>query len=539
MVRVRERMREDLELRGSSAATIESYLRCARRFVEHFGLAPGKLGAAQVRSYLLHLIHEVKAAPATVNVYSQAIQFLYRVTLKRPEVVADVVRVKTPMRLPRFLTGTEVSRLLVALPTVRLQAIAMLAYGAGLRVSEIVKLEMGDIDAKRRVIHVRHAKRGRDRDVMLSPRLLRALRDYWKGAKLPGPRLFAGRRPGTPLERAAVHKAFSKASRKAGLGKSLGPHALRHGFATDLLEAGTDLRTLQVLLGHASLKSTMVYLHITTARVQTLRSPLASATLLELGEDPKRLGAELGVTTVLHTWARDLSFHPHVHAIVTGGGLSSAAEGERWVPARRRYLFPVEVLGALFRGKLLAALDTAVARGAITMPGGDRTDPKAWDNLRDRLHRVRWNVYAKRPFGGAEQVIRYLGRYTHRVGISNQRLVSLDAQGVTFRTKDGKTRTLSADTFLGRFLTHVLPKGFVKIRHYGLMSSSHATTRLEIARARLTESVVPCKAIAAVAPVSDVDLPLQSEELRRCPVCGALAFVRRPLPDARAPPVAA
>jgi hypothetical protein len=111
-----------------------------------------------------------------------------------------------------------------------------------------------------------------------------------------------------------------------------------------------------------------------------------------------------------------------VHAIVTGGGLSP--DGARWLPARRRYLFPVEVMGALFRGKLLAALDTAMKRGEVEIPGGKATDPEAWDHLRDRLHRMRWNVYAKRPFGGAAQVIRYLGRYTHRVGISNHRLVT-------------------------------------------------------------------------------------------------------------------
>jgi site-specific recombinase XerD len=267
-------MREDLELRGSSAATIETYVQCARRFVEHYQRPPAKLGAAEVRSYLLHLIHEKRSTPSTVNLYSAAIAFLYRVTLKRPEVVADVVRLKTPMRLPRFLSGPEVARLLANLPTARLQTMAMLAYGAGLRVGEIVALEIGDIDAKRMVIHVRHAKRGRERFVMLSPRLLATLRVYWKGAKLPGPRLFAGRDGDAPLHRTAVHKAFSKAARKAGLGKSLGPHALRHGFATHMLEGGTDLRTLQVLLGHASMKSTAIYLHITTARVQTLRSPL-------------------------------------------------------------------------------------------------------------------------------------------------------------------------------------------------------------------------------------------------------------------------
>jgi len=269
----------------------------------------------------------------------------------------------------------------------------------------------------------------------------------------------------------------------------------------------------------------------------------ASATLLELGQDPKRLGADLGITMVLHTWARDLSFHPHVHAIVTGGGLSPS--GDRWIPARGRYLFPVDVLGALFRGKFLAALDAAIASGEVKMPGGGSQDPEAWDRLRDRLHRMKWNVYAKRPFGGAEQVIRYLGRYTHRVGISNQRLVSMDERGITFRTKDGKAVTLSPDAFLKRFLSHVLPNGFVKIRHYGLMSSSHATTTLETARALLTDAALPNdKPVAAGVgddPASLLGPSPTGDELPRCPACGACAILRSPLPEpvARAPPVAA
>jgi hypothetical protein len=274
----------------------------------------------------------------------------------------------------------------------------------------------------------------------------------------------------------------------------------------------------------------------------------AAATLLELGRDPRRLGAELGITMVLHTWARDLQFHPHVHAIVTGGGLSP--DGTRWVQARRGHLFPVKVMGALFRGKLLAALEGAVACGELTLPGGEAADPEAWARLRDRLYRKRWVVYAKRPFGGAEQVIRYLGRYTHRVGISNQRLVRADDDGITFRTRGDKTVTLSPDAFLGRFLQHVLPDGFVKIRHYGLLASSNATSKLAIARELLVAA-----AAAAPSPARDAPKPLSKDDsgfaailmeltgidLRHCPVCHALAMVRQPLPElhSRAPPVAA
>jgi len=181
----------------------------------------------------------------------------------------------------------------------------------------------------------------------------------------------------------------------------------------------------------------------------------ASQTLLELGRDPKRLGGELGVTMVLHTWTRELHFHPHVHAIVTGGGLSD--DDARWMRARKNFLFPVRVMGALFRGKMLAALEHAHARGHLDLGDVD-------------LRTVRsksWIVYAKRPFGGPEQVIRYLGRYTHRVGISNQRLVSMDERGVTFRTKDGNVVTVAGREMLARFVQHVLPPRFVHPRPRG------------------------------------------------------------------------
>lgn len=288
----------------------------------------------------------------------------------------------------------------------------------------------------------------------------------------------------------------------------------------------------------------------------------AAATLLALGRDPKRLGAELGITMVLHTWARDLTFHPHVHCIVTGGGLSS--DGARWVASRPKFLFPVHVMGELFRGKFLAALKLAHVRQELTLPTSMAADPQGFDQLVDRLfreprrspnrrrprqgrgdRRAGWVVYCKRPFGGPEQVLRYLGRYTHRVGISNHRLVGMDEHGVTFRTKEGKTLTLPADQFLERFLQHVLPSGFTKIRHYGLMAASNATTKLEVARARLTPSPAPnADDDAAPAPESSVEavfLDTDGDVAWVCPACGLRTLLPEPLPEslARAPPVAA
>jgi integrase/recombinase XerD len=274
MQRLRDKMREDLELRGMSASTIAAYLRCARRFAEHFDRPPRAMGAAEIRTFLLYLVEERKVRPATSNVYAGALKFLYSVTLGRADAIAQMPRRRVPMRVPVVLTGGEVARLLAALRSEKQRALVMLTYGAGLRVSEACKLRMDDIDPKRMVLRIQNAKRGRERYVMLSPRLLATLRAYWKIARPSGPHLFPGRGSNTVLTREAVHKAIVKAARSAGLTKRISPHTLRHSFATHLLEAGTDLRTLQVLLGHASLHSTMVYLHVSTARVQSIVSPL-------------------------------------------------------------------------------------------------------------------------------------------------------------------------------------------------------------------------------------------------------------------------
>jgi predicted Zn-ribbon and HTH transcriptional regulator len=263
-------------------------------------------------------------------------------------------------------------------------------------------------------------------------------------------------------------------------------------------------------------------------------------TLLEFGKDPKWLGATIGFTAVLHTWTRDLRFHPHVHCIVTGGGLSP--EEDCWMePKHRRFLFPVRAMAKLFQGKFLDALRTEYAAGGLDLAGSCSTlrKPSVFQRWLKRLYRMDWVVYAKRPFGGPEQVYRYLGHYTHRVGISNHRLQAMDENGVRFATRNGNTVTLDPLEFIRRFLLHVLPRGFVKIRHYGLMASSNGETKLERAR-QLLDARGDRDRVAEPSLPADREASAEAEgtESGRCPQCKLawLVWVQLlPLPS-RAPP---
>jgi hypothetical protein len=249
----------------------------------------------------------------------------------------------------------------------------------------------------------------------------------------------------------------------------------------------------------------------------------AQRTLLEFGE--RRLNATVGATLVLHTWTRTLQFHPHVHAIVTGGGL--ALDGTRWCPSARRFLFPVHALSRVFRAKMMDALRRAYRRAAFA-GFSDFRDPQAFERLLARVAKLAWNVYAKAPFKKGRHVLDYLGRYTHRVGLANSRLLAVTDTTVTFRTKGSGTETLAPVAFLRRFVQHVLPDGLHKIRHIGLYASA---ARRVLATQRLGARVPQ---IPASTWRERLRL-LTGRDVSVCPQCGAL-LVAFPLPDARAPP---
>ena len=271
----------------------------------------------------------------------------------------------------------------------------------------------------------------------------------------------------------------------------------------------------------------------------------AASTLLTLGKDPERLGALLGLTMVLHTWTRDLRFHPHVHVIVTGGGLRS--DGQRWLSTGGKYLFPVKLLGSLYRGKFLGHLARAHKDGQLDLPEELAADG-CFDRLLDKLYATDWVVYAKRPFAGPEQVFSYLGRYTHRVALSNHRILDVTQKAITLATRHGKTVTLSPEELIRRFLLHVLPRRFPKIRHYGLMASANVHSRLERARALLQPTDADTQTETGDAISAE---PQATDELMQrltgidptiCPACQGSRLQRFPLDiptHARPPPAAA
>jgi Putative transposase/Transposase zinc-binding domain len=247
----------------------------------------------------------------------------------------------------------------------------------------------------------------------------------------------------------------------------------------------------------------------------------SAETMLTIAADPKHLGAKIGITAVLHSWGSTMTHHPHVHMIVPGGGI--ALHGSRWVSKRPRFFLPVRVLSKLFRRLMIDKLVAAHAAGQLTFHGTHAAlvDAKAFAAYLAPLKRRRWYVYAKRPLAGPEAVLAYLSRYTHRVAISNRRLIAADAQTVTFKVKDyringsGRYKTMTLDTheFIRRFLIHVLPTGFHRIRHYGLLASGIKADNLRLAR-KLLDVVAP-------APEPEDTAAEPPTALKPCPCCGS------------------
>ena len=273
MTPLRQRMLEDMSIRNLAENTQQSYLQQVSSFARYFGCRPDTLGPEKVREYQVHLVEDCKLAPSSVSIAVSALRFLYKVTLKRPWAPDEIPMPKKPFKLPVILSPQEVMHFLESIHSTKHRAILMSAYAAGLRVSEATHLKVTDIDSQRMMLRVDQGKGGKDRYVMLSPRLLDELRSYWRTAR-PKTWLFPGDIEDQPISRDAVGQACQRAHRCSGIHKPISPHSLRHAFATHLLERGVDVRRIQLLMGHRSLSTTTRYLKVATSTICATTSPL-------------------------------------------------------------------------------------------------------------------------------------------------------------------------------------------------------------------------------------------------------------------------
>ncbi len=431
MTPLRERMIRELELQRKSPLTVEAYVKAVAQLAQHFGRSPDAISVEEVRDFLHYLITEKKVAFSTCNQKLSALQFFYRRVLGQEDFSLRVPA-KRGGRLPEPFSRGEIARILETTRNLKHRALLMTAYGGGLRVSEVVRLQPGDIHSQRMLIRVNQGKGRKDRYTLLSQRLLEELRTYWRAYR-PQPWLFPGRDKSRPLPVNSAKKIFTAVKQRAGIQHGHGIHSLRHSFATHLMEAGVALPVIQRLMGHGSLSTIAKYLD-------------GLAALLEAGQldVPPQL-AELADVQTRHRCLR------------------------RW-----------------------------------------RKKP--------------WVVYSQAPFAGPRKLLDYLGRYTHRVAIGNRRILSCQQGQVRYLYRDRrdgdrlKTDVLPAQEFIRRFLQHVLPDRFLRIRHYGLLANRDKQKRLAKCRELLgARPSQPDKQPQTAAEWMGVLLGI---DITCCPGCG-------------------
>ena len=285
MTPLRQRMLDELQLRNLSACTIRAYVGAVERFSEYFRKSPEKMGSEQVREYLLHLIRDKESRPNTVMVNRSGLRFLYVCTLKQSWFEESIPEQKRRLLLPRVLSVEEVTRILDSTHNLKHWTILATLYATALRCSEVQRLKVGDIDSKQMVLHVRQGKRGIPRQIGLSAALLERLRIYFRSYR-PKDWLFAsGQNPSSPLDDRSIRFVCFEAGKRACIERRVHPHLFRHASATHMLDAGADLRTIQVLLGHASIQTTARYLHVSIRRLQAVRSPFDALTLKAIDQN--------------------------------------------------------------------------------------------------------------------------------------------------------------------------------------------------------------------------------------------------------------
>ena len=602
---LREAVLLQMRLRGFSPRTVESYIHAMEELDQYYHHRPlNKLDCSEVQRFLDEIIRVRKLAWATVNVYFSAYRFLYEQVLKRPAYQFSIPRRGRSGTRPGVLSKEEAQRLLqAAAHNVKHQALLAMTYGSGLRVSEVVRLESVDIDRGRMMVRVRAGKGHKDRYTILSKLALTLLEQHWR-ANRPQSYFFFGRDKFQPMAVGTAQAIYYQALTASGVRRVGGIHVFRqhwadydrtHAIAPHQLKAvrhilncrtavlgghlhrcescGTEVPlynpcldrhcpTCQTLAKEEWLEDRRAellpvqYFH-TVFTVPHLINPLIDANrALLLGElfavvnwvyqrfaaDPQwRMEGQLGFLALLHTWTQLLQEHFHLHCVIPGG----VWRDNQWVACRRNFLFGKQQLCEAFRNRYLHRLSALRRQGKLVFSGGATAlaDPVQWDAFLRELASKKWVAELRPTAANPEQALDYLGRYVHRVAISDHRILAVDNGHVRFSYRDRadgnvrKEKCLSAKEFIKRFLYHILPDGFVKIRYYGWLSPTKKKAAL--AAIRQTLHAEPPTPPPSTESAAERILRLTGVDVRRCPNCSklTLVYVGRLLPSqARGPP---
>lgn len=524
----------------------------------HFGCLPTELGPEQVKEYLFGLQQRSKTPSQTYFKHTvYGLRFLLK-TEGLPYEHLHLPQIARSKKLPAILSRQEIWAMPQSAQLLKHKILIGLLYGCGLRCMEVRNLRARDLDFDRRMLHVVQGKGNKDRYVPLSGHLIRGIKTYLSVGH-PSDYLFHGQPVGraggdfdSRYSQRGVQWAVKTVAKQAGILKELHTHMLRHSYATHLLEDGVNIVTVQKLLGHANIGISYnscrnrhcpkcqghkreqwiqnreadllpcTYYHVVSTLPQELNrlalhqpKTVCDALFRSVWQTIQQFGnteeVQLGMTAVLHTWGQNLGLHPHLHCIVPGGGVDKNGKWQKQIRSNK-YLFSVKALSKVFRAKYVQQLRE---KGM---------EDKA---LIESLFAKDWVVYAKRPFGGPKQVIEYLGRYTHKVAISNHRIQEVTENEVTFSYKDYKAgggtklMTLNNEAFARRFAQHVLPHRFVRIRHYGILGSSWKRGKLQGLQKEL-----------------NVNRPAEKTKtlLRKCPCCKTGTLITIEVFGKRGPP---
>ena len=505
--------RKMISLRGLTDHTIKSYSTYILAYFDFLTdvihKSPEDVTWDEMRQFVRWLQDTRSLSDRTMNAVISQLRFFTIYVLHKPWDATQLPFRKFDNYLPYVPSQQEVKTFISTIPDLKQKAMVSLMYSSGLRIGEVCHLKYQDIERRNMRIHISHGKNRSDRYALLSKTALEILSQYWFAYDKPVDWLFPKQRDKSqPIDTFYLSRHIHEHERRLGWPERITCHSFRHSpYFHVVFTVPHELNPL--IYGNQKL-------------LYSLLHRCSSETLLELARDTKYLGATPGIIQVLHTWGQTLNFHPHIHCIVSGGGLSVDQKLRR---CGEKFFIPVRVMAKVFRGKFLCYLQKYYVTGKLVFSSScaELRNSYSWNEFRDSLYKMDWCPYIKETFNGFGNAIEYLGRYTHRIAITNTRIQSVTETQVSFSARDyksGETKTVILENkeFIRRFLMHVLPSGFQKIRYYGFLNNRTKTKNLKIIFK--LQGYQKFKQRYAGLSIAELLKEVWNYDIHVCPACG-------------------